>query len=36
MNEDANIQAVQQLYEAYGQGDIETILQALADDVEWH
>lgn len=36
MNEDANIQVVRQLYDAFGQGDIDTILQAVADDVEWH
>ena len=36
MNEDANIQVVRQLYDAFGQGDIDTTLQAVADDVEWH
>jgi uncharacterized protein len=36
MNEDANIQVVRQLYDAFGEGDIDTILQAVADDVEWH
>jgi ketosteroid isomerase-like protein len=36
MNEDANIQVVRQLYDAFGQGNIDTILQAVTDDVEWH
>jgi uncharacterized protein len=36
MHEDANIQAVQQIYEAFGRGDVAAILQALADDIEWH
>ncbi len=36
MNEDTDIQAVQQLYNAFGQGNLDTILNALADDVEWH
>jgi SnoaL-like domain len=36
INEDANIQVVRQLYDTFGRGDIDTILQAVADDVEWH
>jgi ketosteroid isomerase-like protein len=36
MNEDTNIQTVQQLYNAFGQGNIDMILNALAEDVEWH
>jgi uncharacterized protein len=36
MNEDANIQAVQQIYEAFSRGDTDAILHVLAEDVEWH
>jgi uncharacterized protein len=36
MNANANLQAVQQIYDAFHQGDIDSILRALADDVEWH
>jgi len=35
MNEDIDIQAVQQLYTAFGRGNLDTIMNALADDVEW-
>ena len=30
-----NIQAVQQWFEAFGQGDMETVLSRMADDVKW-
>jgi len=30
-----NVQAVQEIYAAFGRGDIEFILNQLADDVEW-
>jgi ketosteroid isomerase-like protein len=33
MNE--NVQKMQSLYEAFGRGDIATILNSLADDVSW-
>jgi uncharacterized protein len=36
MNKETNIQTVQRLYDAFAQGEIDTILNALADDVEWH
>lgn len=31
MNEDTAIQAVQQLYTAFGRGNLDTIMNALAD-----
>ena len=31
----AHIATVQQLYEAFGKGDVPAILERLADDVEW-
>lgn len=31
----SNVQAVQQLYEAFGRGDIPTFLELLAEDVRW-
>jgi ketosteroid isomerase-like protein len=30
-----NIEAVQAIYEAFGKGDLDTILGMLADDVDW-
>jgi ketosteroid isomerase-like protein len=36
MNANTNLQAVQQIYDTFHQGDIDSILRALADDVEWH
>lgn len=30
-----NLEVVRQIYEAFGQGDIPTILDHLAEDVEW-
>jgi ketosteroid isomerase-like protein len=35
MSEQHNIQQVQQMYEAFGRGDVPTILSYLADDVDW-
>lgn len=32
---DANIQAVQRIYEAYGRGDVDGVLAEVADDVDW-
>ena len=32
---DSHITTVQDLYGAFGRGDVETILEALADDVDW-
>lgn len=34
-NEEANIQTVSRIYAAFGEGDIPTILNLLADDVDW-
>ena len=31
-----NVKTVQELYTAFGRGDIPFILNALAEDVEWH
>jgi uncharacterized protein len=31
----SNVATVQQIYEAFGRGDIPAILERLADDVEW-
>jgi uncharacterized protein len=36
MGEQQNVQAVQEIFSAFGRGDIASILDALADDVEWH
>lgn len=35
MSGEENIKTVQRLYEAFGRGDVATILDALADDVDW-
>jgi ketosteroid isomerase-like protein len=32
---DENIKTIQTLYDAFGRGDVQTILDALSDDVEW-
>lgn len=36
MNEQLNVQAVQELYAAWGRGDMASLLSGLADDVDWH
>lgn len=35
MDEQQNIELIQRMYEAFGRGDIQTILENLTDDVEW-
>jgi ketosteroid isomerase-like protein len=35
MGADANIETIKRLYVAFGEGDVATILDALADDVDW-
>ena len=35
MSSDANLAAVQRIYEAFGRGDVPAILDELADDVAW-
>jgi ketosteroid isomerase-like protein len=35
MSERENVQLVQQVYEAFGRGDIAAIVARLCDDVEW-
>jgi len=35
MSADVNIKTIQVLYEAFGRGDLETILANVADDVDW-
>jgi ketosteroid isomerase-like protein len=36
MSEQENVQIVQDLYTAFGRGDMPTILGLLAEDVDWH
>lgn len=35
MNEQQNVALVQKMYDAFGRGDIQTIVEHLTDDVEW-
>lgn len=35
MSEQQNVQTIQRAYDAYGRGDIDTILNMLSDTVEW-
>jgi ketosteroid isomerase-like protein len=35
MSEQENVQLVQRLYAAFGQGDVPTILAMVAEDVDW-
>jgi hypothetical protein len=35
MSSDDNVKTIQAVYEAFGRGDLPTILDALADDVNW-
>jgi ketosteroid isomerase-like protein len=35
MTSNDNIKTIQSVYEAFGRGDVATILDALADDVDW-
>jgi uncharacterized protein len=35
MGADDNIKAIQAIYEAFGRGDVATILEGLTDDVDW-
>ena len=35
MNTQDNLATVRGIYEAFGTGDVETILAAVADDVDW-
>ncbi len=35
MNEQQNTQTVQQMYAAFGRGDVQFILSVIADDVDW-
>jgi ketosteroid isomerase-like protein len=32
---DVNIKTITQVYEAFGRGDVATILDAVTDDVDW-
>ena len=36
MSEQDNVQRVKAIYAAFGRGDVSAILNALAEDVEWH
>jgi ketosteroid isomerase-like protein len=35
MSEQANVQVIKKAYTAFARGDVETILDCLAEDVEW-
>jgi len=35
MDEEGNLQVVQGLYEAFGRGDMQAVLDAFADEVDW-
>jgi ketosteroid isomerase-like protein len=35
MSADDNVKTIQAIYEAFGRGDVATILDALTDDVDW-
>lgn len=35
MSEQENVQTIQRIYENFGRGDIQAVLNALADDVAW-
>jgi ketosteroid isomerase-like protein len=35
MGADENIRTIQEIYEAFGKGDIRTILDGVTDDVDW-
>jgi ketosteroid isomerase-like protein len=36
MNEQANKQLVQQAYQSVKAGDVQSLLNSLAEDVQWH
>jgi uncharacterized protein len=36
MTEHPNVERFRRLYEAFGKGDVDTIREALADDLVWH
>jgi ketosteroid isomerase-like protein len=36
MNEEQNVRTVQEAYAAFKRGDIQGVLNTLAEDVEWH
>ena len=35
MSAEDNIKTIQSIYEAFGRGDVATILEGLADDIDW-
>jgi ketosteroid isomerase-like protein len=35
VNSDVNIKTITQVYEAFGRGDVATILDSVTDDVDW-
>jgi hypothetical protein len=35
MSAEQNLATIQRVYEAFGKGDVDTIVQAVADDVDW-
>ena len=36
MSTDDNVKTIQAVYEAFGRGDVETILQGCAPNIQWH
>lgn len=35
MSAEENVKTIQRIYEAFGRGDVDTILDAVTDDVDW-
>jgi uncharacterized protein len=35
MSSEANIKTIQQVYDAFGRGDVPAMLEAVTDDVDW-
>jgi ketosteroid isomerase-like protein len=35
MSADVNVKTIEQVYDAFGRGDVATILDAVTDDVDW-
>jgi ketosteroid isomerase-like protein len=35
MSAEHNIQTAREIYEAFGRGDVEAILERVTDDVDW-
>ncbi len=35
MGADANVKTIQAIYEAFGRGDVDAVLDRLTDDIDW-